>query len=393
MTRAAARRWNGANPTGIDRVCDAYADHFGHRAIAVIQIRGRAVMLNRAASDLLMQSLDLPRWQFRRKLVAALTMSTAAPLRALETRDAYYINVGHSDFDLDSHWRWVNRSGLKPIYLLHDLIPITDPDVTTTHKTTRHRGRVKSALKHARGIVANSQTTASGLRQFARDNRIGMPPLLVSWIAGAKLPLIRKPEQSATTKFVSVGTIERRKNPQLLLDVWQEMIALMGEAAPRLVFAGSLGSGSEELLARLEREPWLARFVDLKTDLDDRSLARLISGARAVLLPSFAEGYGIPLVEALERRIPVIGSNLASFEELGQGIPTLLDPHDIQAWAAAVADYCNKGDEYRRQLAAIDGFVAPQWSDHFAKLAAWLNMLDNQPDLHTGINRQKAAFA
>ncbi|XUU61826.1 glycosyltransferase [Erythrobacter sp. HA6-11] len=380
MTRAAARRWNGANPTGIDRVCDAYAAYFSQRAIAVIQIRGRAVILNRAASDELMMSLDLPVWRFRRALASFMARSAAAPVQLSELKNAFYINVGHSDFDLAAHWRWVGRHAVKPVYLLHDLIPITNPSVTTAHKTARHRGRVESALQQASGIVANSQTTADALANFAEAHQLAMPPLLVSHIAGGALPSVRPPLTPNDAPFVAVGTVERRKNCGLLLRVWEQLVARLGESCPPLVFAGGLGKGSEEVLFALENKPELSRSVRIESDLDDRSMAKLITGARAVLLPSFAEGYGIPLVEALERGVPVIGSNLASFKELGQGIPTLLDPNDDQAWIDSVLDFCMQGEEYKRQRIALSGFNPPRWSRHFAMLDSWLNQLESRQE-------------
>lgn len=380
MTRAAGRRWNGAQPTGIDRVCDAYAEHFAQRSIAVIQIRGRAVILNRAASDMLMLALDLPHWQFRKKLVAALAMSAAAPLRMDDMRGAYYINVGHSDFDLDAHWRWIERSGLRPIYLLHDLIPITNPSVTTPRKSARHKGRVESAIKEAAGIVANSQTTANALRDFARQQGLVLPPLLISLIAGGKLPTLRAPLHTDVPEFVAIGTIERRKNPQLLLRVWKELHQRHGDSAPRLVFAGSLGEGGEEVLQTLENNPSLSRCIKVESDLDDRAMARQVARAHAVLLPSFAEGYGLPLVEALEKGIPVIGSDLASFRELGQGIPTLLHPKDDEAWIEAISDFAQKGTEFQRQVSAIGSFKPPSWPRHFERLDAWLEALTRQAE-------------
>jgi len=393
MTRATARCWNGSNPTGIDRVCDAYAAHFAHRSIAVIQIRGRAVMLNRASSDLLMDSLELPQWQFRRALVAALTMSAAAPLQPSQIRNAFYINVGHSDFDLEAHWRWVQRAGLRPLYLLHDLIPITNPSVTTPHKSERHRGRVESAIRQGAGIVVNSQSTADALQSFARDRGLDIPSLLVAHIASGSLPKLRPNLATHSNEFVAVGTVERRKNPHLLLRVWSQLVDRMGPSAPKLVFAGSLGKGSEGVLDWLQRSPNVSPFVKIESDLDDRAMAKTIASARGVLLPSFAEGYGIPLVEALERGVPVIGSKLASFQELGQGIPTLLDPQDDTAWVEAITDFCSSGPEYQRQIDEVEYFRAPSWSHHFDLLEHWMSGLKQKEPNQPNSNEQLAAFA
>nr|WP_232367487.1 glycosyltransferase [Altererythrobacter lutimaris] len=323
-------------------------------------------------------------------LATCIARSAAAPLQISELKDAFYINVGHSDFDLAAHWRWVGRHAVKPIYLLHDLIPITNPSVTTPHKTARHRGRVESALQQAAGIVTNSQTTADALADFAENNQLRLPPVLVSHIAGGALPHLRPPLATSNAPFVTVGTIERRKNCGLLLRVWEELIERLGNNCPQLIFAGGMGKGSEEVLFELEKKPRLARFISIQSDLDDRGMAKLIASARAVLLPSFAEGYGIPLVEALERKVPVIGSNLASFNELGQGVPTLLDPADDSAWIDAVLDFCVQGKEFQRQRVAIATFNPPRWSRHFSMLDNWLDQLESA---HESVIAQQGRLA
>ena len=96
------------------------------------------------------------------------------------------------------------------------------------------------------------------------------------------------------------------------------------------------------------------------------------TGARALLMPSFAEGFGLPVVEALQLSTPVIASNLPVFREIGDDIPLLLDPGDAGAWLAAVRALCDDGVERARQMAAMPAFRAPGWSDHFAGIEAWL---------------------
>ena len=95
-----------------------------------------------------------------------------------------------------------------------------------------------------------------------------------------------------------------------------------------------------------------------------------------MLFPSFAEGYGIPLVEALAAGVPVIASDLPVFREIGQGVPELVAPDDDCAWEATIADYA-RADSLRRraQLARLIDFDAPDWSDHFATLDRFLAVL------------------
>jgi glycosyltransferase involved in cell wall biosynthesis len=94
------------------------------------------------------------------------------------------------------------------------------------------------------------------------------------------------------------------------------------------------------------------------------------------LFPSLAEGYGMPLAEALAAGVPVIASDLPVFREIGQGVPELLPPDDASAWYAAVCDYASE-DSTRRaaQVARLGAFRVPDWHGHFARIDAFLETL------------------
>ena len=100
-----------------------------------------------------------------------------------------------------------------------------------------------------------------------------------------------------------------------------------------------------------------------------------IDQARAVLLPSFIEGFGIPLVEALQRGTPVIASDLPVFHEIAGEIPLYLDPLDGQRWETAICDFLTDSPERQRQLAAIPDFRPHSWEDHFNRVEVWLSEL------------------
>lgn len=378
-TRMIARYWSGAMPTGIDRVADAYRAHFRERAQAVFQVRGRAQVLSRARSERLFALLDT-HGEALHKRVSALFRGFATELESKGSEisphaGALYLNVTHTDFDLDRHIVWVRSKNLRPVYLLHDLIPVKYPRFTTPHKAARHNGRVRRALEAAHGIIANSRATASAISAFAQSEGLAIPPLLSAPLGSQPMPLPLCVLAPRRPNFVCVGTIEQRKNHMLLLDVWQRLIAQSGEDAPELVLIGRWGVGSQAVRQRYLSDPQLRRFVTIHTDCSDAEVVQHMRTARALLAPSFAEGFGLPLVEALALGVPVIASNLPVFREVAGTVPTFLDPEEPEAWLGTIRDFLADTPERKRQLAALTTWSAPDWRDHFAQVDDWLQNL------------------
>lgn len=173
-----------------------------------------------------------------------------------------------------------------------------------------------------------------------------------------------------------LGTIEPRKNHLLLLHVWQRLIEQLGDQAPLLVMIGQRGWECENVVDLLERcESLKGHILELST-CDDAELASWLRHARALLFPSFVEGFGLPLVEALACGTPVIASDLAVFREIAGDIPDYLDPLDGLGWRDMIIDYCNMSGQKRyEQLQRMSGFVVPTWDDHFKQVDALLEQV------------------
>jgi glycosyltransferase involved in cell wall biosynthesis len=175
---------------------------------------------------------------------------------------------------------------------------------------------------------------------------------------------------------VILGTIEGRKNHALLLSMWRRMLDERSAAqVPRLVIVGRRGWQADEVFARLDRREFGDRVAEVGS-LDDRRLAEALAGARVLLFPSFAKGYGIPLTEALAAGVPVIASDLPVFREIGQGVPELPPPDDAAAWSGAIADYGRPDSARRReQLSRLAAFRVPDWHGHFFRVDDFLAKL------------------
>ncbi|HWX47823.1 MAG TPA: glycosyltransferase family 1 protein [Roseomonas sp.] len=282
-----------------------------------------------------------------------------------------FLLVSHKALDRSGPIEALRRAGCAFVPLIHDLIPVTHPEYARPGQAEKHLRRIGTTARLADGVIVNSAATAAALEPHL-DGRAAPPPVLV-----APLGIDTQPRPAASTPldpyFIVLGTIEPRKNHLLLLHLWREMARVQGAATPRLLIIGKRGWENENVLDILERCTALNGVVQEVGPLPDRMVTELLQGARALLFPSFAEGYGLPLAEALAMRVPVICSDLPALREVGGAVPDYLDPLDGNAWRKAVTDYAALDSAARAaQLARLEGWQAPRWDDHFHLVDALL---------------------
>jgi glycosyltransferase involved in cell wall biosynthesis len=266
----------------------------------------------------------------------------------------------------------VRQAGVRPIYFVHDLIPLTHPQFCRAGEAERHARRMRTVLSTGAGVIGNSQATLDDLARFAADERLPRPPAVPAWLGTTPIrhAAVAGPDRPT---FVALGTIEARKNHLLLLEIWSRLAARLGAKAPRLLVIGQRGWEADEVFRILDGEEGLRGHVVELNHCSDEELARHLASARALLFPSKAEGYGLPLVEAMSLGVPVIASDLPVFREIGQGIPLLLNPDDDAAWEAAILDFAQPKSAARdEQLQQLESFRAPTWGDHFRAVEEWL---------------------
>lgn len=375
VSRMLWRAWGGQHPTGIDRACLAYIAHYHASALAVVQRGGFTHVMGKEASAELFDLLLSHPEKFRGKLTRAFARSLVRLEKPLhEMAHPLYLNVSHSGLDKQGHARWVWRSGVRAVYFVHDLIPITHPQFARKGIPERHAERMRLILREAQGIIVNSVDSLDTLSSFARKEGLTLPSSLVAPLGVATLmPRTDLTAPIQEPYFVVLGTIEGRKNHLLLLRVWRRLIARLGDSAPRLVIIGQRGWCADDVLQQLDKEPALCGPVIELGPCDDNTLSAYLAHARALLFPTFAEGQGLPLTEALGVGVPAIASNLSVFRETAGDIPDYLDPEDDAGWEQAVMEYALP-DSARRaaQIERMDSFAPPTWEAHFTLVDRWL---------------------
>jgi glycosyltransferase involved in cell wall biosynthesis len=286
-------------------------------------------------------------------------------VRARGRRKAVYLHTSHAQLDKPAIPRWLESADVEPVFFLHDIIPIDYPEYCRPGECGRHLARLSVISEHARLVLVNSQATADAARARLDANGWRVPPFAVAPLAVEDRFRTREgldPPRAAHPYAVVVGTIEARKNHAFLFAIWRRIVERWGEKAPRLVVIGRRGWENENVLDYLERSSLLAPYLIEASDLSDGSLANLIAGASALLAPSMAEGFDLPVAEALSLGTPTIASDLAVHREIGGTWARYLDPLDGPGWMRAIEEACLSPDPGPRP----SGYVGLTWREHVA---------------------------
>ena len=167
-----------------------------------------------------------------------------------------------------------------------------------------------------------------------RRPRHGHPPRAA---AGAAAPAAAAPiaELDGRPFVLAIGTLERRKNLPPLVDAFGRSPPSTRRCA--LVLAGADGDDRPPIDAAIDRAAaGSPQRVLLTGRVDDATKAWLLRHARVLAYPSLDEGFGFPLLEAMQAGVPVVASDAGSIPEVAGDAALLVDPRDVDALAAAL---------------------------------------------------------
>jgi glycosyltransferase involved in cell wall biosynthesis len=284
-----------------------------------------------------------------------------APERAL------YLDIGHMGIVRSASLGWLQRRpDIDSIFLVHDAIPFEMPEFLMQRAVRIQRKVFKLVARFASGVIVPCNAMISPVGQHlnrytTRDISVRAIPLPIETHFSRDVQ--PDPALSNVPFFVACGVLERRKNQLFLLNVWRELIARHGDAAPYLVLAGRPGFGSEELMDQLHRSEILPRKVLLANGLSSAALARLMASARGVLMPSFTEGFGLPPIEALSVGTPAILSDIPAHRDAAGNFGTFLHPLDAPGWIGAIENLLSD-EKFAERKEAIIPFSPRRWPDY-----------------------------
>jgi glycosyltransferase involved in cell wall biosynthesis len=229
----------------------------------------------------------------------------------------------------------------RHVFTLHDLTVLSHPFCHTLDNRVRSLASVAEALVRGATILAVSKATreeAARLLALPFDSVEVVPPMLdpVFQVAGD-----READAAAAARLgvrqpyvLAVASLEPRKNFGRLLDAWSSLGVSTG--AHQLVVVAAEGWRQGRIRRRLERMTGDGSVVKIGHISVD-ALAALYRRANAFVFPSLAEGFGLPVAEAMACGTPVVTSRISSMPEVSGDAALLVDPVDVDEIAAAIA--------------------------------------------------------
>ena len=380
-TRQYRRVGQGKMATGIDKVDLAYIHQYRHQARALLRLKNRWYILTADDSAVVFNQILKDQPLSKLHLLQCCLRATANVL----SQQAVLINTSHSGLEQPDYAQKVKKHFKKAAFFLHDIIPMEYPEYCKEGEQFKHQQRVKTILQSGDLIIANSQDTLNKLNLHTQNLQgfghiativamLGMPPKnqFETFLAKPKNQSFAVP----MPYFVILGTIEPRKNHLLLLQVWRRLAETLQEKCPKLYIIGKRGWDIEQVIDILERAPFAKQTIVELSDACDQQVADLLKHASALLFPSFVEGFGLPLVQALQLSTPVIASDLAVFKEIADHIPDYVDPVDVMTWIDIITNYTLRPNELRvAQLSRLAEFQPFSWEQHFNVVTPQINTL------------------
>lgn len=237
---------------------------------------------------------------------------------------------------LDSSWyadifplaERLKSQGVGIISVIYDLIPITHPQFCDAGLVAVFHKWFDWISRTADGFICISATIQHQVEKEVTD-RLGFEEAKKRWFdhfhLGSELDLARNkgiPDTKLVNAFsghmptyLMVSTIEPRKNHAYLLDAFD--LLWKNNVPVRLCIIGKIGWKCEALITRIKNHPEINNKLFMFNQLDDTGLQYAYQHAKALVFPSFVEGFGLPIVEAMQRGLPVMASDIPVFKEIG----------------------------------------------------------------------------
>lgn len=269
----------------------------------------------------------------------------------------------------DSTWTETNvwpavrkfkESGGFVVLLVYDLIPLSHPEYCESSLVTAFSKWIEESQSLVDFYLGISNATAQSLSEYLEHKQIGQRArnfAIGHFHLGSDLDLLEQNGQPGTTAieiikkagatYLVVGSLEPRKNLTFILDgfdkIWKD------DPTAKLVIVGHNIWKVAQLVTRIKNHPRLGESLFWLRDATDNDLEFLYQQATALIFMSRIEGFGLPIVEAMQRGLPLICSDIPVFREIADGKATFVSLDVLDELVTAIKEISNSSGSPTRK--------------------------------------------
>ena len=236
---------------------------------------------------------------------------------------------------LDGFWHtdifpgisYAKKRGAKIIAMIYDLIPISHPDYVSVGLEQKFIDFFEKSPYYVDGYIAISKTVMLDVRNYLQLKQVDTSQYFFDYFyLGSDFKGVKENASDVRIEvssvyhsnhsvYLVVSTIEPRKNHRYLFETFKKLWDKDVDVS--LVIVGRVGWKTKELLAEMKQHDAYQKKLWIFNDMDDNELYYCYRHSKALLFPSFTEGYGLPIVESLQSGLPVLASDTPIHREVG----------------------------------------------------------------------------
>lgn len=263
---------------------------------------------------------------------------------------------------LDSSWHSncfpqvekLKARGTRVVSVIYDLIPLTHPHFCDEGLVLVFEHWFDWITTIADGFIAISKSSRDQVQAFIGKRHLKKKPSY-QWYdyfyLGSELDLAKNNDfiqenvkrlfESTVPVYLMVGTVEPRKNHSYLVDAF-ELLWMRGVDV-KLCFVGKIGWKCQSIIDRVKNHPEYNQRLFMFNNLSDAELEHCYQSSRGLVFPAYVEGFGLPLVEAMQRGLPVMASDIPVFREVGKEFIAYFNLSDPESLAALITQFEESG--------------------------------------------------
>lgn len=298
------------------------------------------------------------------------------------------VNSSYSLLDIDSihdthcrqrsfFYKFLKQRGVEIISLVHDLLPISNPEYWPVGFYDKYfLLYIAAVFQYSDKIITTTQYTKTLLIKYLSlcnaTKKIFVMPLGSDLKENYDINKVSKEiiDCSNANFLLMVATFEPRKNQIVLLNAFEQIAKKTNLS---LIFAGRLGWSYEEIIRKIKSDHYFKKRMFIINNASNDDIIYLYKKAFAFVFPSLNEGYGLPIVEAMYYKCPILVSDIPVFREIAGNNALYFDNRSGDSLSQKVFELYNNKSRYNHFINRLKEFKINSWDNSFKRLIEIIN--------------------